>query len=68
MNVLVLLADKPNLTWYLLPIALLVSLVYSASRYELTSRILRHAAWCFVRIVALMAVVLVVLWWLSFRL
>ena len=57
-----------NMTWYLFPLALVVSLVYSASRYELPSRILRHAISCFVRIILFMAVILVVLWWLSFRL
>ncbi len=62
------LATHTNITWYLLPLAAVVSLVYSTSRYELPAKILRHAVSCFVRIVGFMAVVLVILWWLSFRL
>ena len=30
-------------TWYLLPLAIVISLVYSTSRYELTSKILTRA-------------------------
>ena len=61
-----LLAQTANLTWYLLPLALIVSLVYSASRFELPDRILRRAIWLFIQIVGFMAIVFGVLWVLSF--
>ena len=61
----VLSAAQWNVTWYLIPLAVIVSLVYSASRYELPSRILRHAAGCCTKILVFMTVILVLLWWLS---
>lgn len=61
-----LLAQVTNLTWYLLPLAMVVSLVYSASRFELPDRILRRAVWLFVQIIGFMAIVFVVLWLLSY--
>jgi cation transport ATPase len=51
--------------WHLLPLAAVVSLVYSASRYELTERILRRAARLFVQILVFMAAVFFLLWALS---
>jgi hypothetical protein len=63
-----LLANATNLTWYLLPLAMVVSLVYSASRFELPDRILRRAIWLFIQIVGFMAVVFAVLWVLSYGL
>ena len=61
-----LLAQTMNLTWYLLPLAMVVSLVYSASRFELPDRILRRAVWLFIQIIGFMAIVFGVLWALSF--
>ena len=63
-----LLAAEMSVTWFLLPLAAVISLVYSASRYELPEIILRRATRLFVTIVVFMAVVFVVLLWLSFRL
>ncbi|MGZ0171094.1 MAG: hypothetical protein ACKVHE_16185 [Planctomycetales bacterium] len=60
-----LLAVAQNTTWYVLPLAGAISLVYSASRYELTERILRRAARLFLTITGFMSVVFVILWLLS---
>ncbi len=65
MNVLTLLADI-NITWYLFPLAAVISLVYSASRYELPERILSRATRLFLTILFFMGTVLVVLLALSF--
>jgi hypothetical protein len=62
-----MLAQSSNVTWYLLPLAMIVSLVYSASRFELPDRILRRATWLFLQIVGFMAVVFAVLWVLSYK-
>ena len=62
-----LLAQTTNVTWYLFPLAMVVSLVYSASRFELPDRILRRAVWLFLQIVGFMAVVFAVLWVLSYK-
>jgi hypothetical protein len=61
-----LLAQTTNLTWYLLPLAMAVSVVYSASRFELPDRILRRSIWLFIQIVGFMAIVFGALWVLSF--
>lgn len=63
---LLLAAPTANLTWYLIPLAMVVSLVYSASRFEIPERILRRAIWLFLQIVGFMAVVFGVLWVLSY--
>jgi hypothetical protein len=60
-----LLAVAQNTTWYVLPLAGAISLVYSASRYELTERILRRASRLFLTITGFMSAVFVVLWLLS---
>ena len=60
-----LLAVAKNTTWYVLPLAGAISLVYSASRYELTERILRRAARLFLTITGFMLAVFVILWLLS---
>jgi len=60
-----LLAAAQNTTWYVLPLAGAISLVYSASRYELTERILKRAARLFLTITGFMAGVFVILWLLS---
>jgi hypothetical protein len=57
-----------NITWYLLPLAVVISLVYSASRYELPERIIRRAARLFVTIMLFMAAVLLLLLLFSFGL
>ncbi len=54
-----------NLLWYLLPLTLAISLVYSASRYEAPSRILRRAFQLFVQITLFLGVVFVLLLVLS---
>lgn len=62
---LLLLAVAQNTTWYVLPLAGAISLVYSASRYELTQRILKRAARLFITITGFMLTVFVILWLLS---
>jgi hypothetical protein len=62
---LLLLAAAQNTMWYVLPLAGAISLVYSASRYELTERILRRALRLFLTITGFMAGVFVILWLLS---
>jgi hypothetical protein len=57
-----------SVTWYLLPLAAVISLVYSATRYESPSRIVRRAGTLFVQILFGMAVILGVLAAFSFRL
>ena len=64
---LLALADV-NKTWFLIPLAISISLVYNASRYELPSKILRRAAKLFAMIMGSMAVVLGVLLILSMSL
>lgn len=62
------IAQSTNVTLYLFPLAMIVSLVYSASRFELPDRILRRAVWLFVQIVGFMAIVFAILWILSYKL
>lgn len=54
--------------WYSVPLVIVVSLVYAATRFEATGLILEHAVRTAGWIVAFMAVVFVVLllvnWWL----
>jgi hypothetical protein len=54
-----------NMLWYLFPLAAVISLVYSASRYEMPGRILRRSVRLFLQIVVFMAVVLAVLFGLD---
>jgi len=68
LNHVLLAAVGGNVTWYLLPLAVVVSLVYYASRFELPEMILRRAARMFVNILLLMGAVLAVLLVLSYRL
>ena len=63
-----LFADQVNITWYLLPLAVVISLCYSASRYENSRQILRRSARLFVTILVFMSVVLGVLYVLSYKL
>ena len=46
-----MLLGVQNVLWYLLPLAVMISLVYSASRFELPERILHRAARLFFQIV-----------------
>ena len=57
-----------SVTWYLFPLALVISLVYSASRYELPDRVLRRAGRLFINIMIFMTVVFVILFALSRKL
>lgn len=52
------LLAQSNITWHLLPLAAIISLVYNASRYEHPPRIVRRAAKMFVTILFFMAVIL----------
>jgi hypothetical protein len=54
--------------WYAVPLAVAVSLVYAATRHEALGRIFKHAMGCGAWIVGLMAVGLVILTLLSWRL
>jgi hypothetical protein len=63
-----LLAAATNITWHLIPLAAIISLVYSTSRYELPARILRRSTRLFVTIMVFMVVIFSVLWVLSFKL
>jgi len=57
-----------NITWYLLPLAIGVSLVWTATRYEDTQVIVRKATKLFTQILVFMAVILIVLVTLSHNL
>ena len=63
-----ILAAEMSVTWFLLPLAAVISLVYSASRYEIPDVILRRATRHFITILVFMGVVFLLLLWLSFRL
>ena len=62
---ILLLAVQTNVIWYLVPLAAVISLVYNASRFELTERILRRSLRMFLTIVVFMTIVLGVLLYLS---
>jgi hypothetical protein len=51
--------------WFLLPLIIVISLVYSASRYESPGTILRRAGRLSLTIAGFMGLVLAVLVWLS---
>jgi hypothetical protein len=57
-----------GLTWYLLPLAAVISLVYSATRYESPARILNRGGKLFLQVLFFMAIILGVLMALSFNL
>lgn len=63
-----LLLAQTNVTWYLLPLSLAISLVWSASRYELPEYILGRALRLFLQIVGFMAIAFGILWLLTDRL
>jgi hypothetical protein len=54
-----------NVLWYMLPLALVISLVYSASRYEFPERILHRAVRLFLQIMLFMGAVFAILFVLS---
>ncbi len=51
--------------WYVLPLSLAISLVYSASRFELPERIIHRATRLFLQIALFMGTVFVILFVLS---
>jgi hypothetical protein len=53
-----ILLSTINYLWYAFPLAAVVSLVYSASRYESPKTIIRRAGRLFVTIIIFMALVL----------
>lgn len=57
-----------NVTWYLLPLAAAISLVYTASRYEDSARIVARAVRLFGSILVFMGIILGVLVALSYGL
>ena len=63
-----ILAVDLNITWYAIPLSVVISLVYSSTRYEMTERILQRSLKLFVTIMICLVVAFVVLWALSFRL
>lgn len=56
------------MTWQFLPVAAAISLVFGATRYESTPAILWTAARTFLQIAVLFAIVLAMLFVLSYRL
>ncbi len=54
-----------SISWHLLPMALVISLVYSASRFEIPEVILRRALRLFTTIMIFMGAVFLLLWALS---
>ncbi len=58
-------AGSINRLWFLFPLIGIISLVYSASRHEAPDRIFRRAGRLCLQISGFMAVVLVLLAWLS---
>jgi hypothetical protein len=62
-----LLFGAINQLWYALPLILVISLVYAATRHELMGPILVHAVrlgvWITGFMVAIFAVLLAVSWW-----
>lgn len=62
---LLLAATDLQVSFYLLPLAAVISLVYSASRYELPEKILTRALKLFAQIIGFMAIVFAVLWFFS---
>jgi len=63
-----LLAVGTHASWYLVPLALTVSLVYSATRFESPPQILRRSARLFITILVSMAALFAVLFLLSWNL
>ncbi len=64
----ILAAGHANITWHLIPMAAAISLVYSASRYELTGRIITRAIRLFAPILVIMGAAFLLLLALSYNL
>lgn len=56
------------ISWYLLPLAAVISLVYNTSRYEYPPKILRRSVKTFVTILVCMGLILALLFALSYNL
>jgi hypothetical protein len=54
-----------NRMWYAVPLVVTISLVYGATRHELPRPILEHAVRFGAWIVGFMAVLFLVIWWVS---
>jgi hypothetical protein len=63
-----LLLAQTNVTWHMLTLAMAISLVYSASRYELPEYILQRALRLFLQIVGFMFVAFAIIWFLTYGL
>ena len=61
MGNLALLAFGMSSMWFVFPLAAVISLVYSSTRFELTEVVVRRAVKYFFNIVIFMAVVLLIL-------
>jgi len=57
-----------NMMWYAVPLVVVISLVYSATRHEAMNAILTHAARLGVMIAGFMAVIMVVLAFIAWQL
>jgi hypothetical protein len=62
---LLLFAAGADYIWHLLPLAAMISLVYSASRVELPQAILRRSVRLFLTILLFMGIVFLILWLLQ---
>jgi hypothetical protein len=58
-------AATHSISWHLLPMSVVISLVYSASRFEMPEVILRRALKLFTTIMVFMGGVFLLLWALS---
>lgn len=65
MTTFFVLAVAQNTSWYVFPLAAAISLVYSASRYELPERVILRSIRLFLTIIGFMLAVLLLLWFLS---
>jgi len=65
MDLPILAQAGPNDLWYALPLIVVVSLVYAATRHELFPNILKHAARAAVWIAGFMVVIFVLLYLIS---
>ncbi len=54
-----------NVSWHLVPLAAMISLVYSASRVEMPAAIIQRSVRLFLTIFLFMGVVFAILWILS---
>jgi uncharacterized phage infection (PIP) family protein YhgE len=63
-----LLLGQANVTWHMLTLAMAISLVYSASRYELPEYILQRAFRLFLQIVGFMFAAFAIIWFLTYGL